>query len=62
MVCRNEKVIKLINDGKSDDEIKKICIEKKPFGAAKEYRKKKNLVIPEIEDADANIFFKNKEV
>lgn len=36
-----KKVIKLISDGKSEDEIKKICIEENLFGAAKEYRAKR---------------------
>lgn len=112
-----KKVIKLIDDGKSDEEIKKMCIEENLFGAAKEYRAKRiygyiwnrakrldktlidifctsdlatqkviNLIailrsdrlffefmfevyreknilgIPIIEDADVNIFFKNKEI
>ena len=33
-----KKVIKLIFTGKTDDEIKSICIEENLFGAAKEYR------------------------
>lgn len=112
-----KKVIKLINMGKSEKEIKKICIDENLFGTTKEYRakriygyirnrikhmdeflinlfcnsdiatqkiinliailksdrlffefvfevyrEKKILGIPVIEDADANIFFKNKEV
>ena len=112
-----KKVIKLIDDGKSEEEIKKMCIEENLFGAAKEYRAKRiygyiwnrakrldktlidlfctsdlatqkaiNLIavlrsdrlffefmfevyreknilgIPVIEDADVNIFFKNKEI
>lgn len=112
-----KKVIKLINDGKSEAEIKKMCIDENLFGAAKEYRAKRiygyiwnrtkmldealinlfctsdlatqkviNLItilradrlffefvfevyreknilgITVIEDADANIFFKNKEI
>ena len=116
-----KKVIKLIDDGKSEEEIKKMCIEENLFGAAKEYRAKRiygyiwnrakrldktaddaiwgsvdhtsvatqkviNLIailksdrlffefmfevyreknilgIPIIEDADVNIFFKNKEI
>lgn len=36
-----KKVIKLIHDGKSEEEIKKICIEENLFGAAKEYRAKR---------------------
>ena len=36
-----KKVIKLIDDGKSDEEIKKMCIEENLFGAAKEYRAKR---------------------
>lgn len=36
-----KKVIKLISDGKSEDEIKKMCIEENLFGAAKEYRAKR---------------------
>lgn len=112
-----KKIIKLISDGKSEQEIRKICIEENLFGAAKEYRAKRiygylwkraekldktmielfldsdlqtqkliNLIavlkvdrlffeflfevyreksvlgVPNIEDADINIFFKNKEV
>lgn len=112
-----KKVIKLIDDGKSEEEIKKMCIDENLFGAAKEYRAKRiygyiwnrakrldktlidlfctsdlatqkviNLIailrsdrlffefmfevyreknilgIPVIEDADVNIFFKNKEI
>ncbi len=33
-----KKVIKLISDGKTDEEIKKLCIDENLFGAAKEYR------------------------
>ena len=36
-----KKIIKLISDGKSEDEIKKMCIEENLFGAAKEYRAKR---------------------
>lgn len=36
-----KKIIKLIADGKTEDEIKKICIEENLFGAAKEYRAKR---------------------
>ncbi|MCI8646867.1 MAG: DUF1819 family protein [Firmicutes bacterium] len=112
-----KKIIKLINDGTSEEDIKKMCIEDNLFGAAKEYRAKRiygyiwnrtkkldkpligifcssdlatqkviNLIavlrsdrlffefmfevyreknilgIPVIEDADVNIFFKNKEI
>lgn len=112
-----KKVIKLINDGTSEEEIKRMCIEDNLFGATKEYRAKRiygyiwnrtkklgkvligmfcssdlatqkviNLIavlrsdrlffefmfevyreknilgIPVIEDADVNIFFKNKEI
>ena len=112
-----KKIIKLISEGKSEKEIRKICIEENLFGAAKEYRAKRiygylskrvekldetmitlflasdlqtqkliNLIAvlkvdrlffeflfevyreksvlgaPNIEDADINIFFKNKEV
>lgn len=112
-----KKLIKLIDDGKSEKEIKKICIEENLFGAAKEYRAKRiygylwnrvknldqsliglfansdlatqkliNLVsilkgdrlffeflfevyreksilgVPSLENADVNIFFKNKEI
>lgn len=112
-----KKLIKLIDDGKSEEEIKKLCIEENLFGAAKEYRAKRiygylwnraknldqtlielfinsdlstqkliNLVailksdrlffeflfevyrektilgVPSIENADVNIFFKNKEI
>lgn len=111
-----KKIIKLIADGKTEEEIKKLCIEENLFGAAKEYRAKRiygyiwnrakqldekmielfinsdlatqkliNLIailkcdrlffeflfevyreksilgVPAIEDADVNIFFKNKE-
>lgn len=111
-----KKMIKLIDEGKSEKEIKRLCVEGNLFGAAKEYRAKRiygyirnrvkildktlielfcasdlttqkiiNLVavlrldrlffefmyevyreknilgIPIIEDADVNIFFKNKE-
>lgn len=112
-----KKLIKLIDDGKSEKEIKKICIEENLFGAVKEYRAKRiygylwnrvknldqsliglfansdlatqkliNLVsilkgdrlffeflfevyreksilgVPSLENADVNIFFKNKEI
>lgn len=112
-----KKVIKLIDSGKNEEDIKKICIDENLFGAAKEYRAKRiygyiwnrakrldktlidlfctsdlatqkviNLIavlrsdrlffefmfevyreknilgIPVIEDADVNIFFKNKEI
>lgn len=33
-----KKLIKLIADNKTEQEIKEICIEKNLFGAAKEYR------------------------
>lgn len=36
-----KKIIKLIADGKTEEEIKKICIEENLFGAAKEYRAKR---------------------
>ncbi len=36
-----KKVIKLISNGVSDDEIRQICIEENLFGAAKEYRAKR---------------------
>lgn len=36
-----KKIIKLIADGKSEEDIKKICIEENLFGAAKEYRAKR---------------------
>ena len=36
-----KKVVKLISNGKSDEEIKSICIEENLFGAAKEYRAKR---------------------
>lgn len=36
-----KKVIKLIDEGKSDEEIKNICINENLFGAAKEYRAKR---------------------
>ena len=36
-----KKIIKLIYDGKTDDEIKTICIDENLFGAAKEYRAKR---------------------
>ena len=36
-----KKLIKLIENGKSDKEIKKLCIEENLFGAAKEYRAKR---------------------
>ena len=36
-----KKVVKLISQGKTDDEIKAICIEENLFGAAKEYRAKR---------------------
>jgi len=36
-----KKVLKLVSDGKSEDEIKALCIEENLFGAAKEYRAKR---------------------
>ena len=36
-----KKVIKLIDSGKNEDDIKKICIDENLFGAAKEYRAKR---------------------
>ena len=36
-----KKVIKLIDAGKSEEEIKKMCIDENLFGAAKEYRAKR---------------------
>lgn len=36
-----KKFINLINNGKSEEEIKRICIEENIFGAAKEYRAKR---------------------
>lgn len=36
-----KKIIKLIADGKTEEEIKKLCIEENLFGAAKEYRAKR---------------------
>lgn len=112
-----KKIIKLLNDGMTKEEIKKLCINENLFGAMKEYRAKRiygyiwnrtkkldeamielfcssdiatqkviNLIsilksdrlffefmfevyreknilgIPVIEDADVNIFFKNKEI
>ena len=112
-----KRIIKLIHDGKSDDEIKRMCIDENLFSTTKKYRAKRiygyiknriknldkelielfytsdlitqkviNLIailksdrlffefmfevyreknilsIPIIEDADVNIFFKNKEI
>ena len=112
-----KKVIRLVSDGKTQSEIKAICVEENLFGAVNEYRAKRisgyltnraaaldakevqlfmesdlatqkllNLIailrtdrlffeflfevyrekiilgIPVIEDSDANIFFKNKEM
>ena len=112
-----KRIIKLIHDGKSDDEIKRMCIDENLFSTTKKYRAKRiygyiknriknldkelielfytsdlitqkviNLIailksdrlffefmfevyreknilgIPVIEDADVNIFFKNKEI
>lgn len=36
-----KKVIKLISEGKSETEIKTVCVEENLFGAAKEYRAKR---------------------
>ena len=36
-----KKIIKLIADGKSDEEIKRLCIEENLLGASKEYRAKR---------------------
>lgn len=36
-----KKVIKLINDGYSEEQIRKLCVEENLFGAAKEYRAKR---------------------
>lgn len=36
-----KKVIKLIDHGKSEEEIKKMCIDENLFGAAEEYRAKR---------------------
>ncbi len=36
-----KKIIKLIVEGKSEEEIKRLCIEENLFGAAKEYRAKR---------------------
>lgn len=36
-----KKIIKLIAEGKSEEEIKRLCIEENLFGAAKEYRAKR---------------------
>lgn len=36
-----KKVIKLIDSGKNEEDIKKICIDENLFGAAKEYRAKR---------------------
>lgn len=36
-----KKVIKLISDGKSEEEIKKLCLDENIFGASKEYRGKR---------------------
>lgn len=36
-----KKIIKLIDDGKSEEEIKNLCINENLFGAAKEYRAKR---------------------
>ena len=36
-----KKIIKLIHEGKTDDEIKNLCLEENLFGAAKEYRAKR---------------------
>lgn len=33
-----KKVVKLVDDGKTDDDIKRLCIDENLFGAAKEYR------------------------
>ena len=40
-----KKVIKLFDDGKSEEEIKKMCIDKNLFGAAKEYLSQKDIWI-----------------
>ena len=36
-----KKIIKLIHEGKTEDEIKMLCLEENLFGAAKEYRAKR---------------------
>lgn len=36
-----KKIIKLIDEGKSEEEIKNLCISENLFGAAKEYRAKR---------------------
>lgn len=36
-----KKIIKLIHEGKTEDEIKALCLEENLFGAAKEYRAKR---------------------
>lgn len=36
-----KKIIKLMDDGKSEEEIKKMCINENLFGASKEYRAKR---------------------
>lgn len=36
-----KKIIKLVSEGRSEQEIRKICIEENLFGAAKEYRAKR---------------------
>lgn len=36
-----KKIIKLIYDGMTEDEIKKLCIDENLFGAMKEYRAKR---------------------
>ena len=87
-----KKLIKLIDDGKSEQEIKKLCIEENQplielfvnsdlatqklinlvailkgdrlfFEFLFEvYREKSILGVPNLENADVNIFFKNKEI
>ena len=36
-----KKIIKLVNDGMTEDEIKNLCIDENLFGAMKEYRAKR---------------------
>lgn len=52
-----KKIVKLVHEGKSADDIKKLCLEENLFGAAKEYRAKRmyQYIINRVNTMDAEL-------
>ena len=52
-----KKIVKLVHEGKSADDIKKLCLEENLFGTAKEYRAKRmyQYIINRVNTMDAEL-------